>query len=223
MGQSRMSEIFLNYRRDDEPGYVARLADGLTEAFGAVVFRDVDSIDGGSKWKVELQKQVSQSQILIAVFGRRWEALLAERDPETDHLRFELNLAHKLEIPVIPVQMQDVNISGGKDLGDLGWLKDLQFIELSDQQGRWAGDLDNLVECIARATSLERVKQPHGEQSEANSGKKVMWLGAVNVIVVGVLIAALLTEQIQRIDAQFVAAVLAVTDVITLVIWRWRK
>jgi hypothetical protein len=44
-----MNDIFLSYRRDDEPGYVKGLRDGLTKAFGNVVYRDVDRILGGKK------------------------------------------------------------------------------------------------------------------------------------------------------------------------------
>lgn len=154
-----MSDIFLSYRRDDEPGYVGRLADGITAAFGEIVFRDVDSIRAGSKWKIELRKQVSQAQVLIAVIGQRWQSILSERDPERDYVRHELNLAHQLEIPVIPVKMQDAPFDYKQDLGDLSWLRELQCLELSDRQGRWGTDLDQLVGCILDSTALERIYQ----------------------------------------------------------------
>ena len=47
-----MNEIFLSYRRADEPGYVGRLADSLEGAFGeGSVYRDVDSERAGGNWK----------------------------------------------------------------------------------------------------------------------------------------------------------------------------
>ena len=151
-----MSRIFLSYRLDDEPGYVARLADGLVDAFGDVVFRDVESIHAGSKWKLEIQKQVNQAEVLIAIIGPRWQSTLAKKDPKADWVRFELNLARMLEIPVIPAQIQGTSFDKGMDLGDLAWLTDLQFLELSDRQGRWANDLDTLIESIVRLTNLQR-------------------------------------------------------------------
>ena len=48
-----MKKIFLSYRRDDIPSYVARLEDALEQAFGENrVFRDVEDIAGGSAWKM---------------------------------------------------------------------------------------------------------------------------------------------------------------------------
>lgn len=153
-----MSDIFLSYRRDDEPGYVGRLADGLVKAFGDVVYRDVDSVRGGSKWKLELQKEVSQAQVVIAIIGRRWESILTERDAESDYVRFELNLANMLEIPVIPVRIQDARVDSEQNLGDLNWLRDRQIFEMSDVQDRWTADLEKLVELIAESTRLELVR-----------------------------------------------------------------
>jgi hypothetical protein len=49
-----MSEkrIFISYRRDDVPGYVARLEDYLEKEFGEhSVFRDVEDIAGGTEWR----------------------------------------------------------------------------------------------------------------------------------------------------------------------------
>ena len=185
-----MNEIFLNYRRDDEPGYVARLADSLTKAFGEVVFRDVDSIDGGSNWRVELQKQVSQSQIMIAVIGRRWQTLLSERDPEHDHLRYELELAHSLQIPIIPVQMESAQSVVDNDLGSLSWLNGLQFFELSDRQGRWTGDMERLVEIIARKTSLVPLERALEDSSKGSYSKKLLGIGVATVLAFGILLSA---------------------------------
>lgn len=166
-----MSDIFLSYRRGDVPGYVGRLADGLTNAFGDVVFRDVDSIRGGEQWKLTLQKQVSQAQLVLAIIGERWQSILAERDPEADYIRFELNLAKMLDIPVIPVRLQDAPFDHEQDLGDLSWLHELQSFELSDRQRRWERDLDQLVEHIENLTSLKRVEKPEAKPSEPGGTK----------------------------------------------------
>lgn len=154
-----MSGIFLSYRREDEPGYVGRLADGLAEAFGDVVFRDVDGILGGRKWQLELQKQVNNAQVLVVVIGRRWQSILSRRDPDRDQVRFELNHARKLKIPVIPVVLQDTQFDYAQDMGDLNWLLELQFLEMSDRQGRWQSDLDLLIESLVGQTNLARLRQ----------------------------------------------------------------
>ena len=55
-----MNEIFLSYKRSDDPGYVARLADSLERVFGeGTVYRDVDSERAGGNWKKSLARNVS--------------------------------------------------------------------------------------------------------------------------------------------------------------------
>lgn len=166
-----MKSIFLSYRRDDEPGYVARLADSLALVFGNIVFRDVDGILGGSDWKLHLQRQVAQAQVVIVVIGQRWRSLLDENKPECDYVRFELNLARKLSIPIIPVLLRDARMTQRVALGNLEWLCDLQFLELSDVQERWATDLDHLADCIVTLTTIERLDPT--EQSEIHDTQRV--------------------------------------------------
>jgi hypothetical protein len=185
-----MSDIFLSYRRDDEAGYVGRIADGLKEAFGNVVYRDVDSNIPGVKYKLEIQKQVSQSKVLIAVIGPQWQSILEERDPEDDLIRFELNLAHDLEIPVIPVRLRNAPIDMKRDLGNLNWLKGLHFYEMSDHQDLWTTDLLRLVESIVKSTPLEPVKQSDRQDGESPSPKWEKMAGFIfGVVFISLLLA----------------------------------
>ena len=46
-----MNEIFLNYRRSDDPGYVGRLADSLERVFEKdTVYRDLDNERASGNW-----------------------------------------------------------------------------------------------------------------------------------------------------------------------------
>lgn len=173
--------IFLSYRRQDVPGYVGRLADHLEAAFGQTVFRDVDSIGGGTDWKRVLNRAVSDAEIILAVIGERWQAILADRaNAEVDYIRFELNQAQVLDKPIIPITLQGVTFDANQDMEDLNWLKELQFFELSDRQNRWESDMEQLVKQIVELTGLKPVdpeergkRQPgsvtkqtsHGDQS----------------------------------------------------------
>ena len=151
------NEIFLSYKRSDDPGYVARLADSLERIFGeGTVYRDVDSVQAGANWKKSLARTVSGAEIVLAVIGPSWQELLAAgQSDELDWVRFELNQAHELEVPVIPVRLAQTEFDNEQDLQDLAWLKDLQFFELADGQGRWDADLARLAEDMAKVTSLE--------------------------------------------------------------------
>ena len=167
--------IFLSYRRQDVPGYVGRLADHLEAAFGQTVFRDVDSIGGGTDWKAVLNQAVNEAEIVLAVIGERWQAILTDRaDADADYIRFELNLAHILDKPIIPIILQGTEFDANQDMGDLNWLKDLQFFELSDRQKRWVSDLEQLVKQIAELTGLKPVAPAErGDRQSANVTKQI--------------------------------------------------
>lgn len=152
-----MNEIFLSYKRSDDPGYVARLADSLERIFGeGTVYRDVDSERAGGNWKKSITRTVSGAEVVLAVIGPAWQDLMAGgSSQESDWVRFELNQAHDLEVPLIPVRLVQTVFDHDRDLGNLAWLKDLQFFELADGQGRWDTDLKRLAEEIAKVTSLE--------------------------------------------------------------------
>ena len=163
-----MNEIFLSYKRSDDPGYVARLADSLERLFGeGTVFRDVDSMRAGSNWKKSLARNVSGAEIVLAVIGPAWQDLIAGgSSEESDWVRFELNQAHGLDVPVIPVRLAQTVFDQERDLGNLAWMTDLQFFELADGQGRWEADLARLAKEIERLTSL---KMRDSEQEKAAS------------------------------------------------------
>lgn len=150
--------IFISYRRNDQPGYVARIADDLKSAFGDVVFRDVENILAGDHWPQVLKRKVSQAQVVIAVVGSQWASTLAERRniSEPDYVRLELNTARDLGLPVIPVILEGAELPDNEQLDDLAWLLETQSHRLSDLQSRWSFDIDRLAEQIAQLTSLKR-------------------------------------------------------------------
>jgi hypothetical protein len=163
-----VNEIFLSYRRADDPGYVGRLADSLERVFGAgTVYRDVDSVRAGKDWKKAITRSVSGAQAVIAVIGPAWQELLTSWPAqESDWVRFELNLAKALDIPVIPVRLAHAAFDHTQDLEDLVWLTGRQFFELADGQGRWETDITRLVDELAKVTTL---KVSSREQNKAGS------------------------------------------------------
>ena len=152
-----MHEIFLSYRRSDDPGYVGRLADSFERVFGkGTVYRDVDSERAGGNWKKSITRSVSGAEVVIAVIGPAWQELLTSWSAEQrDWVRFELNQAKNLDIPVIPVKLAHSGFDHTQNLGDLTWLKDIQFFELADGQGRWDTDIERLADEIANVTTLK--------------------------------------------------------------------
>ena len=150
--------IFLSYRRKDQPGYVARLADDLNGAFGDGVFRDVESVLAGENWQQVLRRKVSQAKVVIVVIGDQWESTLVTRRAasEPDYVHLELTTANDLGLPVIPVLLGGADMPDKKVLEDLAWLADIQLHQLSDTQERWTFDVDKLSNQIERITTLKR-------------------------------------------------------------------
>jgi hypothetical protein len=68
-----MPGIFINYRRDDAPGVAGRLYDHLARSFShGEIFIDVDAIKPGLDFVKQLDAQVSQCDVLLAIIGPHW-------------------------------------------------------------------------------------------------------------------------------------------------------
>ncbi len=143
-------KIFLSYRRDDSPGYVSRLEDELERAFGDDrVFRDATDIPGGTKWRNVIDANLHSSAVLILFIGPRWEDIWVERkDAEVNYVALELKRAQELDVPIIPLTLNGTELSDDLDLGDIAFIRDNQFHDISDRQGRWKGDFARLVSLL---------------------------------------------------------------------------
>ena len=65
-----MHGIFINYRRDDSRGLAGRLSDHLRRTFGAdAVFMDVDAMKPGFDFVKQLDTQVAQCDVVLAIIG----------------------------------------------------------------------------------------------------------------------------------------------------------
>ena len=98
--------IFISYRRDDAPADARSIRDRLARKFGeANVFMDVDNLFAGQRFDQELDKALTQCEVLVAIIGRNWMDLLTahRRAGGRDYVREEIGAALKREIAVIPV------------------------------------------------------------------------------------------------------------------------
>lgn len=98
--------IFISYRRDDAAADARSIRDRLARKFGeSKVFMDVDNLFAGQRFDEELDKALSQSDVLVAIMGRRWVELLAayRKAGGQDFVCAEVGGALKRSIPVIPV------------------------------------------------------------------------------------------------------------------------
>jgi TIR domain len=98
--------IFINYRRDDDPGFTHALYQRLEGEFSPEqLFMDVEGgIKPGDDFVEVLSRQVAACDVLLAVIGPRWQDLLTARaDDPADFVVIEIKAALDQGKRVIPV------------------------------------------------------------------------------------------------------------------------
>lgn len=119
-----MPLIFLCYRRSDTGGVAGRLYDRLlTEYTDDDVFRDIDDIPGGANFVAASEKALAGAKVFIALVGTDWldvkgksgERRLAK---PSDRVRVEVEMALRLEVPILPVLVDGAEMPTSDDLPD---------------------------------------------------------------------------------------------------------
>jgi hypothetical protein len=114
--------IFISYRRIDTESIAGRIYDRAALHFGtSSIFLDVDTIALGVDFRQVLAEAVGRCDVLLALVGDKWlnvtdEAGRRRLDSEDDYLRFEIEVALRREIPVIPVLVGGVNMPSAAQL-----------------------------------------------------------------------------------------------------------
>jgi hypothetical protein len=142
------NRIFISYRREDGANDTVRLKERLEQEFGSnCAFIDVHDIGPGSEFDIQINKEVSNCDILLAVIGRRWLELLKLRinDPH-DFVREEVSKALLGSTFVIPILLDGAKIPRTEDLPeDLQKLPARNGLNLSTSHDT---DLDRLIKAI---------------------------------------------------------------------------
>jgi hypothetical protein len=150
-----MPNIFISYRRRENPSFAGRLRDALVARYGSDhVFMDFDSIPFGAEWRKVIADAVDRSDTLLALIGDRWltiEDSQGQRrlDDPDDLVRFEITAALNRGRRVIPVLIEDAVPPDRSRLPlDLKPLADRNAVKLSTE--RWVGDIRRLLEALDR-------------------------------------------------------------------------
>ncbi|MEA5467021.1 TIR domain-containing protein [Leptothoe sp. PORK10 BA2] len=118
---SSKNAIFISYRRSDSQDVTGRIYDRLNSYFdNELIFRDVYSIPYGNDFQKELKQSVERCEVLVAVIGATWLAVLQERlkRSDTDWVRTEIAMALQRDIPVIPLLVGGARMPGDHELPD---------------------------------------------------------------------------------------------------------
>jgi hypothetical protein len=99
--------IFISYRRDDEPGFVHAMYGQLEQAFPRErLFIDVDSIQHGKDFVKVLEANVSKCEVLLAVIGKNW---LSEIDTDGKDVRLN-NPGDFVRLEIASALQRDINV-----------------------------------------------------------------------------------------------------------------
>jgi hypothetical protein len=114
--------IFLSYRRDDSEQITGRIRDRLSARFGErSIFRDVDSIPVGSRFRDKIEETLKAAKIMIVIIGPQWVEALDRQgrrrlDQADDPVRFELETALGLKLPIVPVLVKQATMPAQEEL-----------------------------------------------------------------------------------------------------------
>jgi hypothetical protein len=139
-GSAQQWTVFLSYRRSDQL-FATRLADSL-RSLGLSVFRDQESLRGGSEWRESIDNAIEGARDVVVLLGPKTHG--------SEEVRRELEHAFKCGTPVIPVLV-------GGDLGawtDMPRLRALHA--LTGKRRAWA----TLAKTIAGSIGARELAVP---------------------------------------------------------------
>lgn len=128
-----MSGVFINFRKQDEPGFAALLQRELSWRFGAAtVFYASSTIRPGDDYEQALLNGVRDASVLLAVVGPRWLTASGHAiNRRTDWVRREIAEAFSRGRTVIPVLINDTERLTNLSLPeDISRLSRCQYIRL---------------------------------------------------------------------------------------------
>ena len=112
-----MPKIFICYRRNDSPYVTGQIRDNAAERFGPEsVVLDIDSVPLGRDFRQYVKDEVGKCDILLAVIGKQWLAILNERNDPDDLIRVEILAALTRGIPVVPVLVDGASVPKAEEL-----------------------------------------------------------------------------------------------------------
>jgi hypothetical protein len=110
------ARVFISYRREDTGAAAEHLHASLSQRLGAdSVFRDLVTIQPGQDFSSVIDEAIRQTSVLIALIGPRWLTITGRGgrrrlDSPNDPVRQEIESALSLNVPVIPVLVDDARM-----------------------------------------------------------------------------------------------------------------
>jgi hypothetical protein len=143
--------LFISYRIDDSASATDRLDEYLAKAFGdELVFRDRSRITPGRDFERMLRTALEQTRLVVAVIGPRWLESFSARatSPAFDYVRWELETAIELGIPILAVLVEGARAPRKDELPES--LASLASVHAAPVRGDpdFRRDIEGVVEAI---------------------------------------------------------------------------
>jgi hypothetical protein len=162
-----MSKVFISYRRSDTQMAAGRLRESLSNRLGgAAIFRDKDSIAGGTDWIRAIEDSLKAADVVVlALIGPDWlsardDAGKRRLDDPEDWNRLELEHALRLGRTVIPVLVDNATMPPAAELPEsLKALARSNAVKLRDDD--WETDVDRLGRLLGMPAKAGADAVPH--------------------------------------------------------------
>ena len=173
--------IFINYRRGDDPGFAQALFGRLEQVFkGDQLFMDIDDIAPGLDFVEVINQQVARCDVLISVIGRGWltavdEGGMRRLDDPQELVGLEIELHRRSSVS--PVLVNDAKMPRLTDLPEL--LRPFarcNAVKLSHERFRAdvAGLIESLEEVLGEAAAKrEQEEKLSKELAEADAARRL--------------------------------------------------
>ena len=170
-GKSVTGNIFMNYRRQDEPWFSTALFLRLKEDFDVDdIFMDVEgNIRPGDDFEKVLRELVAEADVMLAIIGAEWLKLLVDRDFEADFVQIEIRAAIDQKKKMIPVLIESTPMPLGSVLPR--WMRPLtraQAIRIRHEH--FNGDCTRLVDVLKHDLEQAEKIRIEGAAAQINSG-----------------------------------------------------
>ncbi len=149
-----MNEIFLSYRRADEPGTTGRLFDHLVKAFDRpAIFYDVEKIPHGADFREFIDQTIRNCRVVVVAIGPAWLEMNDEHgrrlDQVNDPVRIEIETALRWRKRIIPVLIDDARMPEAAQLpGTIEQLASQNAAPMHNNQ-YFEQDINTLINDIA--------------------------------------------------------------------------
>jgi Periplasmic binding protein/TIR domain len=193
--------IFINYRRGDDPGFTQALFSHLERAFSTdQLFIDIDGIEPGLDFTRVLADQVAKCDIVLAVIGKSWLDVRDEQnkrrlDNPEDFVRIEIVSALEQDKRVIPILVGNATMPNSDDLPDaLKPLARRNAVRLTHD--RFKSDTEGLIKSLHRVLeSAEQQRQLQDTQARQADDERIRAEAAEREQTVQLRLAAVAAER----------------------------